>query len=48
MQENVQRKKNQENFAGVVLRGNIMTQTARAGLLFNSLNLLSGDILSYC
>ena len=33
------------SFHGVVLKGNAMTQNARAGLLFNSLNLLSGDVL---
>ena len=30
---------------GVVVQENTMTQNARAGLLFNSLNLLSGDVL---
>ena len=33
------------SFGGVVLQGNAMTQNARAGQLFNSLNLLSADIL---
>ena len=35
----------QTSFHGVVLQGNTMTQNARAGLLLNSLNLLSGDVL---
>ena len=33
------------SFCVVVLQRNVMTQNARAGLLFSSLNLLSGDVL---
>ena len=32
------------SFHGVVLQVNTVTQNACAGLLFNSLNLLSGDV----